>query len=649
MKNIFKTTAIAFALLAIGVTSLTSCKNELYDTQQFKGGVNLNVFGPCPVARGGELRFIGSGLDQINSIELPGCDAITDIQRISSQEIRITVPQTAEEGKIVLNYSGGQIITKTPISYSEPISIEELSPARIKPGEKLSIKGEYLNLMSEVCFSFLDGRDSVNVFIDEFITHERNLIEVIVPEEAVSGVVAVSDAAELPQMIKSSMELDVVLPAVERPLDLTDAVPGSAVKVKGTDLDLVRSVLMPDGSEVEFTYNEAESSITFTLPYSVSDGAIVAVPASGVKVAIANIGVVIPTELKATPSEGIRGGDEIVVKGVNMDQVASVTVPNAGDVALSSSSPTEIRFSYPAAGQSGEVMLNLYSGKQVSIVLTTAKPEVQAFNPSPVSAASQFKMVGRNLDLVTKVTFTGGISVDVTPTSATEITLTADPNAQSGPLTLTMANGETATTPDLIIQAPECCFITQVLTETLIAGELMEAEVVNGNKLSNVLVNGNACQYIINGSRLLINLPSDCGGKSTITLVSTNGSIDYVYDIIGSAHQSIVVWDEPIDFGNWNGNYLRIYKEQIENVPAGATMVFHLAAYAFTQIQINNANWSQYTILETADIVETLTFDLTADVLQDARATDDGWSTTAFVVQGAGTVVNKVTIEYDLQ
>ena len=649
MKNIFKSTVLAVTLLALCAMAVVSCNDEPYDTQQFKSGVNLNVFGPCPVARGGELRFIGSGLDQINSIEIPGCGAITDIQRISSQEIRITVPQTAEEGKIVLSYSGGTITTKTPITYSEPVSIEELSPKRIKPGTKLEIKGEYLNLMKEVCFSFLDGRDSVNVYANKFISHDRHLIEVIVPEEAVSGIVSVSDAAEIPQMIKSTMELDVVLPAVEKPLDITDAVPGSKVTVKGTDLDLVRGVVMPNGSNVDFTYDAENASISFELPHNVIDGAVVAMPASGVKVAIANIGVVVPTELKAFPAEGIRPGDEIVIKGVNMDQVASVTIPNAGEVALTASSATEIRFNYPAAGQSGEAALNLNSGKQVTIALTTAKPEVQAFDPATVSAAAEFKMIGRNLDLVSQVTFAGGITVSVTPTSATEITMIADPNAQSGALTLTMANGETVTTPQLTIQAPECCFITNVLTETLIAGELMEAEVVNGSKLTNVLVNAKACQYIINGSRLLINLPADCGGKSTITLVSSNGSIDYTYNIISSKHQTIVAWDEPVDFGNWNGNVVRVYKEFLEGVPAGAKMIFHLSAYDYTQIQINNANWSQYTILESADIVETLTFELTEDVLKDALSTSDGWTTTAFVMQGKGTVVNKVTIEYDLQ
>ena len=53
---------MAGALMLSGVT-FTSCDddNDL-NTNQYVGGVSLNVFGPCPVARGGELRFLGSCL-----------------------------------------------------------------------------------------------------------------------------------------------------------------------------------------------------------------------------------------------------------------------------------------------------------------------------------------------------------------------------------------------------------------------------------------------------------------------------------------------------------------------------------------------------------------------------------------------------------
>ena len=48
---------------------------------------------------------------------------------------------------------------------------------------------------------------------------------------------------------------------------------------------------MPNGTLVEFVVKD--NTITFTLPENISDGAVVMIPASGVKVAIATIGVAI--------------------------------------------------------------------------------------------------------------------------------------------------------------------------------------------------------------------------------------------------------------------------------------------------------------------------------------------------------------------
>ena len=81
----------------------TACDDDL-DTNQFQeGGVKLNVWGPCPVARGGELRFIGTGMDQVSAVMFPQEIEVTEITRVSSEEIRVTVPQEAVEGKLVLN------------------------------------------------------------------------------------------------------------------------------------------------------------------------------------------------------------------------------------------------------------------------------------------------------------------------------------------------------------------------------------------------------------------------------------------------------------------------------------------------------------------------------------------------------------------
>ena len=105
--------AMACMVLSTGFV-MTSCSDDddEFGTNQYIGGVTLNVFGPSPVARGGELRFLGSGMDQIQSVTIPGCGDITDITRVSSDEIRVTVPQTAEPGYVVLHYASGEIKTK---------------------------------------------------------------------------------------------------------------------------------------------------------------------------------------------------------------------------------------------------------------------------------------------------------------------------------------------------------------------------------------------------------------------------------------------------------------------------------------------------------------------------------------------------------
>ena len=239
---------LAGALLLTGV-SFTSClKGDDVDTNQYVGGISLNVFGPSPVARGGELRFLGSGMNQVTAVVIPGCADITDINVISDREIRITVPQEAQPGLVTLRTPNGDITTKTELTFTEPISIENFTPATVLPGDELTIEGEYLNLIHEVIFA-----DDVTVTEEDFITHERNMIKLLVPEEAQTGQIILSDGEELPNLIYSEEDLVVTLPSVETVVNKENAKPGDVVEINGENLDLVRQMLMPDGTEVEFT------------------------------------------------------------------------------------------------------------------------------------------------------------------------------------------------------------------------------------------------------------------------------------------------------------------------------------------------------------------------------------------------------------
>lgn len=575
---------LAGALLLTGV-SFTSClKGDDVDTNQYVGGISLNVFGPSPVARGGELRFLGSGMNQVTAVVIPGCADITDINVISDREIRITVPQEAQPGLVTLRTPNGDITTRTELTFTEPISIENFTPATVLPGDELTIEGEYLNLIHEVIFA-----DDVTVTEEDFITHERNMIKLLVPEEAQTGQIILSDGEELPNLIYSEEDLVVTLPSVETVVNKENAKPGDVVEINGENLDLVRQMLMPDGTEVEFTLT-SPNIIEFILPENASDGDVVVVPASGVKVTVAHLTMAVPTNLVATPASGLRGGDEIVLTGLNLDVVTSLSFPGvAENVQPASLSEKELTVVMPEAAQSGSLILNTKSGKQVSIVIETLKPLVGSYNPSSIPAGESLLINGQNLDLVASVTFGGGQTVAVSSSSASQLSVSVPMEAETGNIVLNMYNGETVEAPSLTITKPQCCYVMN-LPEKVDAGALLELEVANGDKLTQVNVNGSLVQFILRDSKLMISLPAETVGEAALELVSSNGSISYQIEIVGS--MGTLIYEGPLATGSW-ANSAQISSNMFATAQVGQVITVVVSdLQAGAQGSFKNSSWA---------------------------------------------------------
>lgn len=594
-------------LLVVSGLMFTACDDDDIDTNQFTGGIKLNVFGPCPVARGGELRFIGSGMNQVTGVVIPGCDEITDITVVSNEEITVTVPQEAEEGKVILNTPQGPIETITNITYLEPVSIEDFSPKTVRPGDELVITGEYLNLMRAVIFE-----DGVTVEVAAE-NRTRNEIRVIVPAEAQTGYIGVSDlgiqddgtaeANGIANEIYSEEVLTVTLPAVAQVADFTNKKPGDVVTVTGTDLDLVTTVLMPNDSVAEFTYtNEA---LNITLRSDATDGEIRVLPASGVEVVVANLTMAVPAELAATPDEGLRADDVITITGTNLDVVTNVTFPGMTEATeLDSQSATELTVTMPAAAQSGDIVLNTASGKTATVAISTLKPSVASYSPAGgVSGGNNLTITGADLDLVAGVTFTGGAQVansEFVAQSATEITLTVPTmGAETGALTLTMVNGETVEAPEVTITSPECAYLP-TLPESIEVGTVAQIGIVNGSMLTGVTVNGVAVQfmYIAATEMLQFNVPADLTGTTCeLVLTSSNGqSMTYTVNVVGGTPAETTIWEGEFVL-NWTAlEALSWGGYDFSTVPAGATLIIYYTldtSFDYWQLRIAKGNgWS---------------------------------------------------------
>ena len=520
---------LAGALLLTGVSFISCLKGDDVDTNQYVGGISLNVFGPSPVARGGELRFLGSGMNQVTAVVIPGCADITDINVISDREIRITVPQEAQPGLVTLRTPNGDITTRTELTFTEPISIENFKPATVLPGE------------------------------------------------------------ELPNLIYSEEDLVVILPSVEAVVNKENAKPGDVIEINGENLDLVRQMLMPDGTEVEFTVT-SPTAIEFILPENASDGDVVVVPASGVKVTVAHLTMAVPTNLVATPASGLRGGDEIVLTGLNLDLVTSLSFPGvAENVQPASLSEKELTVVMPEAAQSGSLILNTKSGKQVSIVIETLKPLVGSYNPSSIPAGESLLINGQNLDLVASVTFGGGQTVAVSSSSASQLSVSVPMEAEAGNIVLNMYNGETVEAPSLTVTKPQCCYVMN-LPEKVDAGALLELEVANGDKLTQVNVNGSQVQFILRDSKLMISLPAETVGEATLELVSSNGSISYQIEIVGS--MGTLIYEGPLATGSWT-NSAQISSNMFATAQVGQVITVVVSdLQAGAQGSFKNSSWA---------------------------------------------------------
>ena len=397
----------------------------------------LYSFGPMPIARGAELKFIGVNLDKVTAVILPNNITVTSFTSKTPTLLTLTVPQEAMPGYVVLKTPDGDITTKTEIGYSEPISIASFTPATVKAGDELTIAGDYLNLVGEVILT-----DRVTVVEDDFTAHSRTEIKLIVPAEAQTGKIAVSNAEEEPIIVFSASDLTVTLPA------FTSVTPnpvkaGTALTIAGTDLDLVETVTLGGNKVIaaaDFVSHTA-TEIVINVPDDTKDGKVVLIPASGVEVATADdLLMVIPT-LSVTPVT-LKNGQDITVTGTNLDLVDHVIFGGGKQGTIKAGgTATQILVTVPDDAVTGIVSFFTRADKQIDGPnLTMIDPVFTSFSPTSAKANTDIVISGTDLDLVTDVVFTGDMKGTIGTRTETSLTVTVPVGAKTGIITLVAKN-----------------------------------------------------------------------------------------------------------------------------------------------------------------------------------------------------------------
>lgn len=567
MKNVNKIKTLLLSCLVL--LGLSACDNDDLSTQQYTGGVSLNVYGPQPVVRGGTLRFLGSNLDQVTQVIIPGVNPITDIDVRQSgipSEIWVQVPVDGpEEGYVTLvTANGEEITTLTQLTYEEPIVFEGFSPASAMPGETITITGDYLNLIHEVIFA-----EEVAVPEENFISHDRYQIQVVVPDSARTGEIILSDGAEeLPNWIYSEEELEVGTPTVTSITTDTRFKAGERLSINGTALSLVDYVRF-EGAEVPsaalaeddkepFNVNENGTNLTLTLPAEAASGTVELVLRSSVTVtASQHFEVVVPTDITVTTSR-IKAGNALALSGNDLDLVTSLSFPSneegttidGGEFTVAANSLT--LNTVPETAIDGNLSLNMANGMSVAVPYTLVKPTVTSYSANPVNAGETLTLTGTDLDLVTGVSIGGGsTATPIEGSTESNLTITVPMDSQSGPVSLILANGTSVESGTLNVNEAVFCYIANMPEEDIVVGTICQVEIANGDRLTEVQVDGTSVNYIVNGNNLLFNVPTTAGSNSTVKLISSNGEIEYTFPFVSGVAEETVIWTGNFDLGNW--------------------------------------------------------------------------------------------------
>ena len=666
----YKSIFWSFCALLLAGLSLTACSEDDLVTDQYGNEIKLNSFGPCPVLRGGTLKFLGSNLDQITQVNLPGADPITAIDVKASgkvSEIWIEVPKEKCEPGIVtlVTAKGGELKTITPITYEENISLSSVyvgSEGNLsgKVGDIVTFKGDYLNLMHEVVFA-----DDVRVPETEFVAHDRYTISVAIPKEAKTGRPMLSDAnPDGENLLYADDAITIALPTAAS-IAPAKIKAGETATVTGTSLQLIEKVELGGGVVVEneFIKTSADGkSLYFIIPGTATDGEVNLVTFSGIKIPAGEIETVVPTELVAAPAP-VKNGADITITGKDLDLVEGIAFPNA-EGELKAVAAAKVVAEVPETAQEGDITLTLANGKQVTVAYTLVKPTVTECLPSAIMAGNKVMIKGTDLDLVESVTLPGDPAQTVKEFAAQNekaIALTVPTACAGSGLTLNLKNGTSVEVTGLTIQAATDPAIAEAPAKMIIG----EKATIKGKNFNNVesLYLGDVKVVKIterSNNELTFIVPEMTTGEVQIVFVTPDGTrieagktvvdvpeIDFATFAKDEQQTGYVTWPFNFSWGDSMGK-MRIFRTDIQamNLKAGKSkIIIYKPAGIKGQIQVNNANWGEITVIADWDgspeRIEWVVDDAFINAINNVK---DGWSDTAIILQGDLQSVQKMTI-----
>jgi len=353
IKAIYNSRLLSLMTLIMAVTMITSCEKN--DNEVNSGKVQLLSFGPTGAKHGDTLRFFGNNMQKVTAIQFTGEGAAAtveqkDFKQQTSELILLIVPAAAERGLVTLKTPDGDVVSITQLDLKVTSSVASVTD-QARPGENITLTGDYMNWVTSVTFA----KDKI---VETFVSKSLNQLVVTVPADAQTGPLILTYGGTGPDDFQTDDTLIVTLPVatgfspspVKHKTDLT---------INGTDLDLVRKVVLPGVSAPITSFvSQSNTQLVINVPAETTNGKVTLYAASDVTtISQIDLQVALPTVTSMTPDPADIGSN-LTITGTNMDIVTSISFQGVSTPVTNfvSQSATQIVVEVPTGSINGKLV-----------------------------------------------------------------------------------------------------------------------------------------------------------------------------------------------------------------------------------------------------------------------------------------------------
>lgn len=316
---------------------------------------------------------------------------------------------------------------------------------------------------------------------------------------------------------------------------------GDTLRIVGSSLDRVSSVILSDNVNVQNFLEKNRTSIKLIIPEETVSGPIRIVADGAEITSKATLTISEPIAITSLTSGPLKPGEQLVISGTYLNLIKQVVF--AKEVVITDfdvQSRTELVVKVPAAARTGKILISngaagadlvtVESEEEVEVIL----PEISTLAPAPVKPGDTLTISGTDLDLTTKVIFSGGAEVSAFyGLTASGLKLIVPENALEGILQIEVASGVLVpSTPSLDIVAPTITDISPALikagNDVTLTGtdlDLVTEVIFGGGKVGNILSKSE--------TELLVTVPWEATeGTVTVNTVAETGVSSLVLELV---------------------------------------------------------------------------------------------------------------------